>query len=104
MQLGQLDGMVQSARRALAEAATLVDANRTGDASILAKRVRSAVAESCEAVLTLAGHTLGPAPMALDATHAKRVADLQLYIRQHHAEKDDASLGMSLASTGVAPW
>ena len=33
---------------------------------------------------------MGPAPLAMDATHAKRIADLQLYIRQHHAEKDDA--------------
>jgi hypothetical protein len=36
--------------------------------------------------------------------HAKRVADLQLYVRQHHAEKDDASLGAVLAERERAPW
>ncbi|MDQ1528211.1 MAG: hypothetical protein QOH77_1, partial [Actinomycetota bacterium] len=39
-----------------------------------------------------------------DNEHAKRVADLQLYIRQHHAERDDESLGALVAQSGVAPW
>jgi hypothetical protein len=47
---------------------------------------------------------MGPAPLAMDANHAKRVADLQLYIRQHHGEKDDASLGTALAAVGTPPW
>jgi alkylation response protein AidB-like acyl-CoA dehydrogenase len=104
MQLGQLDGMVQSARRALYEASALVEADADVDGPILAKRVRASVARACEEIIVLAGHALGPAPMAMDATHTKRVADLQLYIRQHHAEKDDASLGTALAATGTAPW
>jgi alkylation response protein AidB-like acyl-CoA dehydrogenase len=104
MHLGQLDGMVQSARRALAEAAHLIDADAVTDGPILAKRARAAVASACEDILQLAGHAMGPAPLAMDATHAKRVADLQLYVRQHHAEKDDASLGNALAAAGAAPW
>jgi alkylation response protein AidB-like acyl-CoA dehydrogenase len=104
MVLGRIDGMVEAARRALAEAAVVVDARPDADGAILAKRVRSAVAQSAEGVLVLAGHALGPAPLALDASHAKRVADLQLYVRQHHAEKDDASLGASLGALAVAPW
>jgi alkylation response protein AidB-like acyl-CoA dehydrogenase len=109
MQLGKLDGMVQSARLALADAARLLDADAVPDAepksgSILAKRVRAAVALACEDILQLAGHALGPAPLAMNASHAKRVADLQLYIRQHHAEKDDASLGEALAGSEVSPW
>ena len=38
-------------------------------------------------------HALGPAPLAFDPDHARRVADLQLYVRQHHAERDEAALG-----------
>ena len=100
--LGAIDGLLQSSRRALAEAAELID---TGDPEpkLLAKRVRATVARACEEILVRAGHALGPAPLALDAAHAKRVADLQLYVRQHHAERDVASLGESLAS-GDAPW
>ena len=36
--------------------------------------------------------------------HAKRVADLQIYLRQHHAERDDASLGGALAASTDEPW
>jgi hypothetical protein len=47
-------------------------------------------------VLSLVGHTLGPAPLAFDETHARRVADLEIYVRQHHAERDLADLGNRL--------
>jgi alkylation response protein AidB-like acyl-CoA dehydrogenase len=104
MHVGQVDGRVESARRSLCEAATLIEANVVIDGPILAKRVRAAVALASEDIVRLAGHALGPAPMAMDATHSKRVADLQLYIRQHHAEKDDASLGNALAANEAAPW
>ena len=100
--LGAIDELLQSSRRALAEAAELIDTGNP-DPRLLAKRVRATVARACEEILARAGHALGPAPLALDAAHAKRVADLQLYVRQHHAERDVASLGESLAS-GDAPW
>jgi len=95
--LGAIDIALGSARRALLEASTL-----EGDPRLTAKRVRGTVAHACEEVLWRAGHALGPGPLALDEAHAKRVADLQLYIRQHHAEKDDASLGEALI--GRRPW
>ncbi len=100
--LGSIDELLQSSRRALAEAADLID---TGDPEpkVLAKRVRATVARACEEILARSGHALGPAPLALDRAHAKRVADLGLYVRQHHAEKDLASLGANLAATD-APW
>jgi hypothetical protein len=105
MHLGAVDEQLQSARRALAEAAILVDdPSDQVDGSVLAKRVRSTVAAACESVLAHVAHALGPGPLALDDEHAKRVADLELYIRQHHAEKDLASLGSTLARKGEAPW
>jgi hypothetical protein len=97
MHLGAIDIALGSARRALLEASAL-----SGDPRVSAKRVRGTVAAACEQVIWRAGHALGPAPLALDEQHAKRVADLQLYIRQHHAEKDDASLGEALM--GSLPW
>ncbi len=98
MHLGAIDEQLFAARLALADAAH-VDVDRVD-----AARVRTTVAGACEAVIHRAGHALGPAPLALDAAHTKRVADLTLYVRQHHAEKDLASLGEKLAATGVAPW
>ena len=70
---------------------------------LLAKRVRATVAVVCEDVLARAAHALGPAPLALEPEHAKRVADLQVYVRQQHAERDDVSLGQALASA-APPW
>lgn len=106
LHLGAVDEGLQSARRALAEAAALVDAGTldADDGRLLAKRVRGTVARVCEDVLTRVGHALGPAPLALEPEHAKRVADLQVYVRQHHAERDDASLGAALAARGGSPW
>ena len=100
--LGAIDELLQSSRRALAEAAALVDAGST-DGRVLAKRVRATVARAVEETIVRAGRALGPAPLALDEAHAKRVADLTLYVRQHHAERDQQSLGEALA-TGDAPW
>ena len=100
--LGAIDELVESSRRALAEAAELIDTADPAPA-LLAKRVRATVARACDEIILRAGHALGPAPLALDAAHAKRVADLQLYVRQHHAERDDASLGRAVAGV-ESPW
>jgi alkylation response protein AidB-like acyl-CoA dehydrogenase len=102
--LGLVDTRLADARRALVEAADLVDAGEaTGDAGrLLAKRVRGTVAHACDEVLARASRALGPAPLATDAAHAKRVADLELYLRQHHGERDDASLGQTVLRDTVA--
>ena len=54
-------------------------------------------------VLERAGHALGPAPLALEEEHAGRVADLQLYVRQEHAERDAAALGRLVTSAASTP-
>jgi len=105
MHLGAIDELLESARRALAEAAELIDsAPESVDGALLALRVRATVARACEEIVDRASHALGPAPLALDAVHAKRVADLQLYVRQHHAERDQHALGGTLLAAGGAPW
>ena len=102
MHLGAIDSLLTSCSLALADAAARVDAG--APTRVPAKRVRAIVADAVEQVIARAGHALGPAPLALDSAHAKRVADLQLYVRQHHAEKDLASLGEAIVSDGDAPW
>lgn len=95
MQLGAIDAALTAAQHLLDAAAAAVDGGRAdGPAGALwAARVRAVVAGTVDTVLTRVGHTLGPAPLAFDAEHARRVADLQLYVRQQHAERDDAALG-----------
>jgi alkylation response protein AidB-like acyl-CoA dehydrogenase len=105
MHLGAVDISLQQAQRALADAAASVEAGvDSSSAKLLAKRVRGTVARTVEEVLWRAGHVLGPGPLAQDAAHAKRVADLELYVRQHHAERDDESLGRLLRQGEAAPW
>jgi len=101
--LGRADVACWAAALALEHAAAAIDSGRpaepqAGDppaadaAELLAARTRAVVADAVEAVLRESGHALGPAPLAFDAEHARRVADLQLYVRQHHAERDLAAL------------
>ena len=104
--VGALDVALTAARTSLIAAAEQIDAGTaTGaDGVLLAARVRGLIARAVEDVIARTGHALGPAPLAFDARHAQRVADLQLYVRQHHAERDDAALGRRLIGTGVLRW
>lgn len=104
--LGAIDVSLMASGVALAGAAASIDAGEaTGPVGVLlAARVRGLVARTVDDVITRVGHALGPAPLALDERHARRVADLQLYVRQHHAERDDASLGRLLLANAAPPW
>ncbi|HEX8970663.1 acyl-CoA dehydrogenase family protein [Oryzihumus sp.] len=104
--LGHIDLALGAARQALAAAAVEVDAGHAegGPGEVLALRTRSAVAAAAETTITTVGHALGPAPLTLDAEHATRVADLTVYLRQHHAERDVARLGEMLHGRARLPW
>ena len=101
--LGEADLDLEAARQSLLAAAGEVDAGRAVGATgeLLALRVRSTVAGAAESVVARTGHALGPAPLTLDDTHARRVADLTVYLRQHHAERDVAALGRAVLDQ---PW
>ncbi len=104
--LGRADVAAWSAGLALAHAAREIDEGRaTGrEAAVLAGRTRAVVAEAAETVLREIGHALGPAPLAFEEAHARRVADLTLYLRQHHAERDLAALAdLTLLPDGREP-
>lgn len=102
--LGAIDTLLHACRIALADAARRVDAPVRAGGELLALRVRGIVARSCEEIVVRAGHVTGPGPLASDARHAKRIADLLLYVRQHHAERDEASQATLLTSGEDAPW
>ena len=108
MHLGAVDAALVAARAVLRDAAVQVDAGHAeGSAgAVLALRCRQVVATAAERVLERVDHALGPAPLALERDHATRVADLRLYLRQEHAERDQAALGRTLLAPGSAtpPW
>jgi hypothetical protein len=95
MHVGLVDAALHASESVLARAAALIDDGKAqGPAGEeLGLRVRAVVADAAERTLLQVGHALGPAPLAFDEEHARRVADLELYLRQHHAERDLARLG-----------
>jgi alkylation response protein AidB-like acyl-CoA dehydrogenase len=95
LSIGRTDALHYAAGAVLNQAAAMIDGGRaTGtDGELLALRARAVIADAAEQTLREVGHALGPGPLAFDEEHARRVADLTLYIRQHHAERDLAALG-----------
>lgn len=94
--LGAVDAVLADLERSLEHAADAVDADpqdTAGDARLRAARLRARVEAGATEVLDRVGRALGAAPVCLDAVHARRVADLPVYLRQSHAERDLAELG-----------
>lgn len=90
--LGRVDAALWAARATLREAADLIDGGVT-EPKLLAERVRAAVVVAATTTLTEADAALGPGPLVSDESYARRVADLHLYLRQHHGLRDAARLG-----------
>jgi alkylation response protein AidB-like acyl-CoA dehydrogenase len=102
--LGAVWAQLQAMEAALDRAAAQVDADphdRKGAAAIRSKQVRAFTEAACSQVLDRVGRALGAAPLAHDADHARTVTDLTVYLRQHHAERDYATLGQAVAAR---PW
>ena len=92
--LGAVDASLAAAEAMLVSAACYVDAEPRGDrGELIARRVRAVVERAVDEAIVRTGRALGPGPLVLDARHAQRVADLTIYVRQSHAERDLAALG-----------
>jgi len=106
LHLGAVDAAIHAARSVLDQAATALDAGELSGAPgwRAALRVREIVATTCEEVLRRTAHGLGPGPLATEEEHARRVADLELYLRQWHAERDQASLGRQVVDDRASDW
>lgn len=104
LHLGTAARQLAAADAVLAQAAVAVDERRAGgrEGALLAQRVRAVVADACETVLTAAEHDLGPGPQVSDPGYAAALADLRLYLRQHHAERDLIALGRLVDDSGEA--
>jgi alkylation response protein AidB-like acyl-CoA dehydrogenase len=83
-------------RAMLDSAARELDLRPRADHAVLARTVRACVERNAVEVIDRVGRALGPEPLAHDPRHTRLVADLQVYIRQHHAERDLELLGVDL--------
>jgi hypothetical protein len=103
---------LQSAAAVLRETAAYIDTNPQANAQREALRARLAVEEAAGAVMAHATRALGAGPLCRDARFARALADLPIFVRQSHAERDLAALGELLVAPvsadapapASAPW
>jgi alkylation response protein AidB-like acyl-CoA dehydrogenase len=104
-EIGHAVAHIDLMRRAIDQAAHEIDADpadRAGEAKRRALVIRHAVHHAAQEVLVHAAAAGGARPFCLDADQARRVADLYVYLAQHHGPQDANVLG-GLACDGW-PW
>ncbi|MGY1519613.1 acyl-CoA dehydrogenase family protein [Luteimonas sp. A482] len=103
--LGRVDMELGAASAMLRELAAQIDANPTQPYQREVVRLRSVVERACHDVLDAAARSLGPGPLCRDGQHAQRCADLTVFVRQSHADRDWAALGAQVAALDAeARW
>ncbi|PXX69176.1 hypothetical protein DFR70_102864 [Nocardia tenerifensis] len=96
--LGAVMSGLHAAALCLTDAARQIDADPSDGVSaarLRARTVRAVVEDAATTTIDRVGRALGP--LCADAEHARRVADLSVYLRQSHAERDLADLGRDYA-------
>jgi alkylation response protein AidB-like acyl-CoA dehydrogenase len=102
--LGAVDIALRTVRAALGQAAQEIDADPgdlRGEGPLRSLRVRALTEAAATDVLARTGRALGAGPLSHDEAHSRAVADLTVYLRQHHAERDLERLGEQVAEHGV---
>lgn len=80
----------------LEAAAREFDRANGGNPMIRALEARHAVEQACTDTLRRFARCMGPVPLARDAEMSRRYAELDLFLRQCHAERDLEALGRAL--------
>jgi hypothetical protein len=88
-----LHAALAAADALLHHTAALVDGEGGSDLTLAVATVRSAVERAVREVVDRVPRIVGPTPLSRDGGLAAALADLSLYVRQHHAERDHAALG-----------
>ena len=102
--LGKVDLYLHATACLLREAAQRIDSHPQTDAKVVAARVRLAAEHCARRVLDEASRALGPSAFCHDAAFARAAADLPVFIRQCHGERDFAELGGWAADEQKEAW
>jgi alkylation response protein AidB-like acyl-CoA dehydrogenase len=94
--LGAVDSALHAAAEVLRVSALMIDAAPLDDTELLARRARAVVEHAAEQVMLHVGHALGAGPYCKDRQFARLIADLPVFLRQSHAERDLAALGQQV--------
>jgi alkylation response protein AidB-like acyl-CoA dehydrogenase len=102
--LGAIDHVLAANAALLREAARWVDAHPRDDARGWALRTRANADAACALVLHHATRALGATPLCRDAGFARCAADLPVFVRQCHGDRDLAALGQHVAQGRTTSW
>lgn len=101
--VGDLRSRLAAVDAMLDWAADLVDTNPHAMHRPAALAVRAVAESAAVHAITAVDRAMGPVALCRDLQHARRVADLQVYVRQCHGERDLARLGDDVTE-GLLPW
>lgn len=91
--LGAVDAHLTSAAADLRACAQWIDEHPEAHAELPVRRVRAQIEQTVEQVLRHVGRALGATPFCRNRHFAQLAADLPVFVRQSHAERDLAALG-----------
>lgn len=94
--LGELHALLAATHALLRDTANELDATPGADHRVAVASVRCAVERLCRETVDRVPRILGPAFWSADGELAGQLADLQMYVRQHHGERDHAALAAAV--------
>ena len=102
--LGKVYLTISHTTAILQSSAAWIDKHPAADASRVALAARLSAEQCAKTVINEVGQAMGASPFCLDKNFARAVADLPVFIRQSHAEKDFAALGERVAEIHPELW
>lgn len=102
--LGKVELAIEETAAVLRQAALWIDDHPSFDASRVALTTRLSAERCAKLVIDEVGKALGATPFCLNEKFAKAVADLPVFIRQSHADRDFAALGERSLKAEAAGW
>ncbi|MGP1615954.1 MAG: acyl-CoA dehydrogenase family protein, partial [Pollutimonas bauzanensis] len=102
--LGAVDAAVWGAAQVLRQAAGEIDAHPLDSCKLQVFRARLAVEAAAHDVMERASRGLGAGPLCRDAAYARLMADLPVFVRQSHAEHDQAIHGRQVLEAPQTLW
>ena len=104
LSLGEVDRLLSANAALLREAAAWIDRHPDRDARAWALRTRAASDECAQQVLRAVTRAMGAGPLCHDEGFARLAADLPVFIRQCHGDRDLVALGHQLLKQADTTW
>lgn len=102
--LGAVDAALSQGAAVLRECAAWIDASPVDNAARQTLRARAVIESTVDSVIKHVGRASGAAPFCRNLRFARLMADLPVFIRQSHAERDLEALGKAAAEEQWGNW